>query len=232
MAPVFIFAEQVRKVLQSGKKEIEIPPGARISAAAQELIKDNQLRIKTVAADAVTTADEPAGKFKPAEAQPAEAQPADPKEVQDGAAGEKVRVDPPVKAADEISEAVLEDIVERVIARFKEARDLKPTETTAGEDAAVEKTLEEQAVADDLVICRCEEITRAEIKEAIRNGMRTLNGVKRITRAGMGLCQGQTCQRLVAQILSEELGISAAEIDPTTARGPVRPLRLEVFANS
>ena len=227
MAPVFIFAEQVRKVLQSGQKEIEIPPGARISAAAQELIKDNQFRIKTVAADAVTTADEPAGKFKPAEAQPA-----DPKEVQDGAAGEKVRVDPPVKAADEISEAVLEDIVERVIARFKEARDLKPTETTAGEDAAVEKTLEEQAVADDLVICRCEEITRAEIKEAIRNGMRTLNGVKRITRAGMGLCQGQTCQRLVAQILSEELGISAAEIDPTTARGPVRPLRLEVFANS
>jgi hypothetical protein len=48
----------------------------------------------------------------------------------------------------------------------------------------------------------------------------------------MGLCQGQTCQRLVAQILTEELGLAAADIDPTTARGPVRPLRLEVFANS
>jgi bacterioferritin-associated ferredoxin len=227
MAPVFIFAEQVRKVLQSGEKEIEIPPGARISAAAQELIKDNQLRIKTVPADALTTSDEPAGKFNPAETQPA-----DPKEVQDEAAGEKVGVDPPTKAADEISEAALEDIVERVIARFKEVRGLQPTETTAKEGARVEKTSEELADADDLVICRCEEITRAEIKEAIRNGMRTLNGIKRITRAGMGLCQGQTCQRLVAQILSEELGMSAAEIDPTTARGPVRPLRLEVFANS
>jgi NAD(P)H-nitrite reductase large subunit len=85
---------------------------------------------------------------------------------------------------------------------------------------------------DDLVICRCEEITRGEIKEAIRNGMRTLNGIKRVTRAGMGLCQGQTCQLLVARILTEELGLDAAEIDPTTARGPVRPLRLEVFANS
>ena len=85
---------------------------------------------------------------------------------------------------------------------------------------------------EDLVICRCEEITRGEIINAIRNGMRTLNGVKRITRAGMGLCQGQTCQRLVAQIMTEELRLSAAEIDPTTARGPVRPLRLEVFANS
>ena len=227
MSPVFIFAEQVRKVLQSGEKEIEIPHGARISAAAQELIKDNQLRINTVPADAVTTADEPAGKFKPAEAQPA-----DTKEVQDEAAGEEVRVDLPAEATDEISEAALEDIVERVIARFKEVSGLKPTETTAREGATVEKTSEEQADADDLVICRCEEITRAEIKEAIRNGMRTLNGVKRITRAGMGLCQGQTCQRLVAQILSEELGISAADVHPTTARGPVRPLRLEVFSNS
>ena len=227
MAPVFIFAEQVRKVLRSGEKEIEIPPGARISAAAQELIKDNRLRIKTVPADALTTADEPAAKVKPAKARPA-----GPKDVQDEAAGEKVRLNPPAKTADEISEAALEDIVERVIARFKEVRGLKPTETTAKHGARVEKTSEEQSVEDDLVICRCEEITRAEIKEAIRNGMRTLNGIKRITRAGMGLCQGQTCQRLVAQILSEELGMSAAEIDPTTARGPVRPLRLEVFANS
>ena len=227
MAPVFLFAEQVRKILQSGEKEIEVPHDARISAAAQELIKDNQLRIKTVPSDAMATADEPAGKIKPAEAQPA-----DTKEVQDETAGEEVRVDLPAEATDEISEAALEDIVERVIARFKEVRGLKPTDTTATEGATVEKTSEEQADADDLVICRCEEITRAEIKEAIRNGMRTLNGVKRITRAGMGLCQGQTCQRLVARILSEELGISAANVDPTTARGPVRPLRLEVFANS
>jgi bacterioferritin-associated ferredoxin len=222
MAPVFIFAEQVRKILQSGEKEIEVPQGTRISAAAQELIKDNRLRIRTVPADALTTADESAGKAKPPEAQ----------KVQDEAEGEKVRVDPPAKTSDEISEAALEDIVERVIARFNEVRGLKPTDTTAKEGARVEKISQEQADADDLIICRCEEITRAEIKEAIRNGMRTLNGVKRITRAGMGLCQGQTCQQLVARILTEELGLAAADIDPTTARGPVRPLRLEVFANS
>ena len=227
MAPVFLFAEQVRKILQSGEKEIEIPHDARISAAAQELIKDNQLWIKTVPSDAMATADEPAGNVKPADVQPA-----DPKEVQDESSGQKVRVDSPAKAADEISEAALEDIVERVIARFKKVRGLKPTEATAKEGARVEKTSQEQADADDLVICRCEEITRGEIKEAIRSGFQTLNGVKRITRAGMGLCQGQTCQQLVARILTEELGLSAADIDPTTARGPVRPLRLEVFANS
>ena len=227
MAPVFIFAEQVRKILQSGEQEIEIPHDARISAAAQELIKDNHLRIKSIPADTVTTADEPAGKM-----QPAETQPAGPKEVRDEAVGKKDRVDPPAKAADEISETALEEIVERVIARFNEIKGHNAKQTTAKASTAAAQTSEEQADVDDLVICRCEEITRAEIKEAIRNGMRTLNGVKRITRAGMGLCQGQTCQRLVARILSEELGISAAEVEPTTARGPVRPLRLEVFANS
>ncbi len=227
MAPVFIFAEQVRKILQSGEKEIEIPQGARISAAAQELIKDNRLRIKTVPADALMSADKPADKIVPAEAQTI-----DPTKVQDEADGEKVRVDLPAETADEISDAALEDIVERVIARFNAVKGLKPTETTAKEGAGVEKPSQEQTDADDLIICRCEEITRAEIKEAIRNGMRTLNGVKRITRAGMGLCQGQTCQQLVARILTEELGLAAADIDPTTARGPVRPLRLEVFANS
>ncbi len=229
MAPSFIFAEQVRKILQSGKKEIEIPQGARISAAARELIKDNRLRIKIVPADAVTTAAEPAGKVKPAETQPE-----NPEKNQDmpKSDADKIKLDRSDKSSDKISEAALEDIVTRVIARFKEVKGLKPTEITAKEGTTVKKNLQKQTDADDLVICRCEEITRTEIKEAIRNGMRTLNGIKRITRAGMGLCQGQTCQRLIARILSEELGISAADIDPTTARGPVRPLRLEVFANS
>ena len=227
MAPVFIFAEQVRKILQSGAKEIEIPQGARISAAAQELIKDNRLQVKSVAENSVTPAEKPAGDTESIEDQAFE-----PDEVQIEAADNKSSAEPPVEAADEISEAALEEIVERVIARFNAVKGLKPTETSVKASAAIQKKSEKPADLDDLVICRCEEITRAEIKEAIRNGMRTLNGIKRITRAGMGLCQGQTCQRLVTQILSEELGISAAEVDPTTARGPVRPLRLEVFANS
>jgi bacterioferritin-associated ferredoxin len=227
MAPVFIFAEQVRKILQSGAKEIEIPSGARISAAAQELIKDKRLGVKTVTQESGTTTEKSAGEIEPAEVQPADSQ-----EDQNDAADNKADTEPPIETVDEISEAALEDIVERVIARFNAVKGLKPTETSVKVSATVEKESEQQGGLNDLVICRCEEITRGEIKEAIRNGMRTLNGIKRITRAGMGLCQGQTCQRLVAQILSEELGISAADVDPTTARGPVRPLRLEVFANS
>ncbi|MBW2094769.1 MAG: (2Fe-2S)-binding protein [Deltaproteobacteria bacterium] len=121
-----------------------------------------------------------------------------------------------------LSEEDVEIIVNRVISRFRELKGEKPVESVT-KDAA-------PADDDDLVICRCEEITKGEIKEAIRNGMRTLNGIKRITRAGMGLCQGQTCQRLVTQILASELGVPPGEVTPTTARAPVRPLKLSVFA--
>ena len=48
---------------------------------------------------------------------------------------------------------------------------------------------------DHVIICRCEEITYGEIKQAIRDGATTLDGIKRVTRAGKGLCQGRTGTR-------------------------------------
>jgi len=126
-------------------------------------------------------------------------------------------------------------IINRVVERFNQLKGAKQEQKKSrkvGIDVNPQNASAEVEELDDLVICRCEEITLGEIKDAIRNGFRTLNGIKRVTRAGMGLCQGQTCQRLVTRIITEELGIAAADIDPTTARGPVRPLRLEVFANS
>ena len=53
----------------------------------------------------------------------------------------------------------------------------------------------------DVYICRCEEITEGEVLKAIERGARDIDGVKRLTRAGMGLCQGKTCGRLVMGIL-------------------------------
>jgi len=120
-------------------------------------------------------------------------------------------------------EAELERIVDRVIERFNKLKG----RATGPKTPAAEATT---PADDDLVICRCEEITRGAIKEAIRNGMQTVSGIKRITRAGMGLCQGQTCERLVTQILARELGRPPAELEPMTARAPVRPLPLSVFA--
>ena len=64
------------------------------------------------------------------------------------------------------------------------------------------------------VICRCETITEGEIVDAIKRpcGARTVDGVKRRTRAGMGRCQGGFCGPRVIEILSRELNIPVPKV--------------------
>jgi len=64
------------------------------------------------------------------------------------------------------------------------------------------------------LVCRCEQVTEAEVRRAIRRpvGARSIDGVKRRTRAGMGRCQGGFCSPRVLEILSEELGISPLQV--------------------
>ena len=62
------------------------------------------------------------------------------------------------------------------------------------------------------VVCRCEEVTEAEILEAIRRGADTLDGVKHLTRAGMGRCQGGFCGIRVLNHLARHLGISPTQV--------------------
>ena len=64
------------------------------------------------------------------------------------------------------------------------------------------------------LVCRCEQVTEAEMRAAIRRpvGARTIDAVKRRTRAGMGRCQGGFCSPRVLEILCEELGLQPTEI--------------------
>ena len=68
------------------------------------------------------------------------------------------------------------------------------------------------------IICRCEVVTEAEIRAAIHRpvGARSVDGVKRRTRAGMGRCQGGFCMPRVAEIISAETGIP---LDRVTKNG-------------
>lgn len=65
------------------------------------------------------------------------------------------------------------------------------------------------------VICRCETITEAEIMQAIHRplGAKSVDGVKRRVRAGMGRCQAGFCGPKVLEILARELGVEATEIN-------------------
>ena len=65
------------------------------------------------------------------------------------------------------------------------------------------------------IICRCETITEAEIMQAIHRplGAKSMDGVKRRVRAGMGRCQAGFCGPKVIEILARELGVPASEIN-------------------
>jgi len=82
---------------------------------------------------------------------------------------------------------------------------------------------------DDLLICRCEEVGKKDILWAIEHGADSVDEVKRITRAGMGLCQGRTCECLVARILAEETSLKTSDVLPGTRRPPVRLVPVSVF---
>jgi glycerol-3-phosphate dehydrogenase len=64
------------------------------------------------------------------------------------------------------------------------------------------------------VICRCETVTEAEIREAIKRvpGARDIDGVKRRLRAGLGRCQGGFCGMRIPQIIADELNIPVENV--------------------
>jgi bacterioferritin-associated ferredoxin len=81
-----------------------------------------------------------------------------------------------------------------------------------------------------LIVCRCELVEAHEIEDAIaRLGCRSVNEVKKLTRAGMGPCQGKVCARLVELTLVRLAGAEAAAVPPQV-RPPVRPVALEELA--
>ena len=82
---------------------------------------------------------------------------------------------------------------------------------------------------DQMLVCRCEEVTKGEIRRAVHEGMLTMEEMRRFLRNGMGLCQGQTCERLVRSIMAKELKISVRELDGAVSRAPMRPVEMEVM---
>lgn len=82
--------------------------------------------------------------------------------------------------------------------------------------------------------CRCERVTEAEIIDALHRPVpvRSVDGIKRRTRAGMGMCQGAFCGPRVRALIARELGIPEAEVPkrgPGSSILPDRASRLKVM---
>ena len=75
------------------------------------------------------------------------------------------------------------------------------------------------AIADDAIVCRCEEVTAGALRRERARGVRSLASLKKATRAGMGRCQGRMCGATVARLfgVAEEAGFAAP-------RAPVKPV--------
>ena len=115
-------------------------------------------------------------------------------------------------------------IARRVVQKVMEQEALTPNPAfnpiRKGIVRFAEKSKEEQAalIAQDPdygeIFCRCECVTKAEIKQAAHNilGVSTVSGIKYRTRATMGRCQGGYCETRVTALLEEELGKEKTEI--------------------
>lgn len=82
---------------------------------------------------------------------------------------------------------------------------------------------------EDTIVCRCEEVTAGEIRQAARDGTTDVNDIKKRTRAGMGYCQGANCLPPIMAMLEREFGADPRTASVMTARPPARPLPLNML---
>ena len=85
-------------------------------------------------------------------------------------------------------------------------------------------------ITPDTIICRCEEITAAEIQASLEESTADLAQLKRMTRAGMGYCQGRMCGPALGTLLAKRTGMGLEGIIPPSFRPPIKPVPIEVLA--
>ena len=78
-------------------------------------------------------------------------------------------------------------------------------------------------------VCRCEDVTVAEIDNALELGLSSVEELKRYTGLGTGPCQGKECMATLARIMVKR-GIDPAQIEPFTARPPAEPVTFAALA--
>lgn len=123
---------------------------------------------------------------------------------------------PGLASAPAISEYIIDNILKEKIHPNKKRHYVKrvPQLELSKMTNAERDRLVKENPALGRVVCRCEQITEGEIIDAIRRplGAKTVKGVKKRVRPGMGRCQGGFCEPLVIEILARELGVSPLDI--------------------
>ncbi|WP_158633452.1 FAD/NAD(P)-dependent oxidoreductase [Tautonia sociabilis] len=87
-----------------------------------------------------------------------------------------------------------------------------------------------ELIAPETPVCRCEEMTLAEVRAAVDAGAKDLQAVKLGTRLGMGPCQGRNCAPAMGMFLSQVTGRLPEEIGRINPRPPAKPVTLGALA--
>lgn len=85
---------------------------------------------------------------------------------------------------------------------------------------------EKRTPEEDTIICRCSDITLADLRKMIQDGYTTIDEIKRLTRLGMGPCQGRTCVPLAMREIAVMTGKPINELSPGTYRPPTKAVKL------
>jgi sarcosine oxidase subunit beta len=85
-------------------------------------------------------------------------------------------------------------------------------------------------MAGKIVLCRCEDVTLADVEHSVSRGYRDIEEVKRYTGFGTGPCQGKECLAVVALQLARVIKVQPSAISPFTSRPPLAPTPLRMLA--
>jgi bacterioferritin-associated ferredoxin len=80
------------------------------------------------------------------------------------------------------------------------------------------------AAPDETIVCRCEEITLAQVRAGLAEGPTHSGTLKRATRLGMGRCQGRYCGPVAARLVAEATGRSLEDQSHFAPRVPIKPV--------
>jgi len=87
-----------------------------------------------------------------------------------------------------------------------------------------------ELATDDTVLCRCEEVTLKQLKAAMADNAVKVKDLKRMTRMGMGPCEGRMCGPSVIEIMKRRLNLPAEDVGYLGPRPTIKPVALGVLA--
>ena len=83
---------------------------------------------------------------------------------------------------------------------------------------------------DQVIVCRCEEVTAGQVRKCVELGCRGPNQTKAFGRCGMGPCQGRLCGLTVTEVIAEARSVEPSEVGYYRIRPPIKPILLGDFA--